>query len=202
MSKKKIRNIKGRMDAVSGEILDRAILGDKLALDALLRAYEGVVYKFAFRVCRQRERAEETVQETFVNVIRKLPQFDRRSSFTTWLYAVVTNNCLMQRRKAEKDERVTSLDAPSTSEAAVSVQTEIYSDHAVLNTELKQRLDQAIQSLPMEYRVVFVLRDLEELSTEEAAEVLGLSVAAVKSRLRRARLFLRDQLAEYVEGRV
>lgn len=191
-----------RTEAVTEETLDRAIAGDKAALDTLLRAYEGTVYKFAFRVCRHEERAKETVQETFVNVIRKLSQFDRKSSFTTWLYAVVTNNCLMQRRKEARGEKFESLQLPSVSETVDAIHAEANTEHVVLNAELKRKLDEAIQALPIEYRIVFVLRDLEELSTEETAQVLKLSIPAVKSRLRRARVFLRDRLGDYMEGKV
>jgi RNA polymerase sigma-70 factor, ECF subfamily len=192
----------GRIATVNDEILDRAIRGDSVALDALMRAYEETVFKFAFRVCRNEERAKETVQETFVNVIRKLSQFDRRSSFTTWLYAVVTNNCLMQRRKEVQDERLESMEVSTVSRQVLSIQAEERAEDAVLNNELKGKLDEAIQALPLDYRIVFVLRDLEELSAEETAQVLKLSIPAVKSRLRRARVFLRDRLGDYVEGKL
>ena len=192
----------GRIAAVNDEILDRAIRGDGVALDALMRAYEEIVFKFAFRVCRNEERAKETVQETFVNVIRKLSQFDRRSSFTTWLYAVVTNNCLMQRRKEVQDEKLESIEVSTVSRQVLSLQAEERAEDAVLNNELKAKLDEAIQALPLDYRIVFVLRDLEELSAEETAQVLKLSIPAVKSRLRRARVFLRDRLGDYVEGKL
>ena len=189
------------METVNEEILDRAIQGDPAALDLLLRTYEDTVYKFAFRVCRQEERAKETVQETFVNVIRKLGQFDKRSSFTTWLYAVVTNNWLMQRRKEGRHEQLEAIGVPEVSAHIRTVQGESSGERDVLNEELKHKLDEAIQALPLDHRIVFVLRDLEELSTEQTAEVLKLSIPAVKSRLRRARVFLRDRLGDYVEGK-
>lgn len=202
MRTKQLTSSSDHVMAVSDEILDLAIRGDKAALDTLLRAYEETVYKFAFRVCRQEERAKETVQETFVNVIRKLGQFDRRSSFTTWLYSVVTNNCLMQRRKDAKDELLESIEVSAVSRQAHSIRAEQSSEDTLLNTELKSRLDEAIQALPLDHRIVFVLRDLEELSAEETAQVLKLSIPAVKSRLRRARVFLRDRLGDYVEGKL
>lgn len=186
---------------VNNELLDRAVLGDAKALDELIRANEATVYKFAYRVCRSEERAKETAQETFVNVIRKLHQFDRKASFSTWLYSIVTNNCLMQRRSESKSDAFDSLEIPVVAKHVRLLRSEQTSEHRVLHAELRSKLDEAIQALPLDHRIVFVLRDLEEVSTEETAAVLKLSVPAVKSRLRRARLFLRDRLAAYVEGR-
>jgi RNA polymerase sigma-70 factor (ECF subfamily) len=101
-----------------------------------------------------------------------------------------------------KDEKLESMEVSTVSRQVLSLQAEERAEDAVLNNELKAKLDEAIQALPLDYRIVFVLRDLEELSAEETAQVLKLSIPAVKSRLRRARVFLRDRLGDYVEGKL
>ncbi len=189
-------------------LIEQARTGDERAFTILVKQYEDLVYSFAFKVCRDREKAEETWQDTFVNVYRKLDQFDGKSKFTTWLYSIVTNNCLMKHRRRKLDDITSSLDeAPEhhdhhgdsepTGAHAVPAWRTTPLDQ-VMDAELKKHLDEAIQKLPVEYRVVFVLRDIEGQSAEETSRILKLSVPAVKSRLRRARVFLREQLNGYM----
>lgn len=193
------------------DLIQRAKQGDQRAFTTLVRTYEDLVYRFAFHVCRDKEKAAETLQDTFVNVFRKLKQFDGKSRFTTWLYRIVANNCLMKRRRTKLDAASLSIDRPEgltdhplKDEDGRVIQTvpswkETPLD-TVMNAELRQALDRAIKRLPVEYRVVFVLRDLEDRSALETARILKLSVAAVKSRLRRARMFLREQLHGYMKA--
>ncbi len=179
-------------------ILIKQILdGDKQAFSELVRRYEDTVFSFAFKVCRDREKAEEALQDTFVNVYRKLHQFDGKSKFSTWLYSIVTNNCLMKNRQRKIDEISVQLEdeQEQSTAGATGIPTPL---DAVMSDELQKQLDEAILTLPVEYRVVFVLRDIEGLTAAEAADVLDISVAAVKSRLHRARKELREQLSEYV----
>lgn len=192
------------------QLIDRARDGDQRAFAALVRTYEDLVYRFAFHVCRDEEKAGETLQDTFINVFRKLKQFDGKSKFTTWLYRIVVNNCLMKRRRRKMDLSSFSIDQPEgfssdtvRDERGRPVQTipswkETPLDR-VMGGELREILDRAIQRLPMEYRVVFVLRDVEEQSAIETSKILGISIPAVKSRLRRARMFLREQLHGYMK---
>jgi len=191
------------------DLVRKAREGDKGAFSALVKRYESTVYGFAFKVCRNQEQAAETLQDTFVNVYRKLDQFDGRAKFSTWLYQIVTNNCLMKRRKRKIEEAALSLDAEDEGkgrsdsdgvdphQALVAIKTTPQDEF--VNKELREMLDEAILRLPMDQRIVFILRDVEGRSSEEAAKILKLSVPAVKSRLRRARVFLREQLQEYVE---
>jgi RNA polymerase sigma-70 factor (ECF subfamily) len=191
------------------EIIKRAQKGDERAFTEIVRRYETLVYSFAFKVCRDGDKASETWQDTFVNVYRKLHQFDGRSKFSTWLYSVVVNSCRMKRRQRKLDQASISIDAPelphddaSSDHDGHTVQTvpswkETPLDN-VMDKELRSLLDSAIQKLPYDYRVVFVLRDVEGLSAEETSKILKLSVPAVKSRLRRARVFLREQLNSYM----
>ncbi|MEW6511007.1 MAG: sigma-70 family RNA polymerase sigma factor [Bacteroidota bacterium] len=181
--------------------------GDRRAFSELVRRYEETVYRFAFKLCREREKAEETFQDTFINVFRKLRSFDGRSKFSTWLYAIVTNSCLMRHRRrkvVELEESLEALDSPETSPDGRFVREVARWDQtpadAVLTDELRAHLDAAIEKLPAEYRIVFVLRDIEGKSTEETAAITGISQEAAKSRLRRARAFLREQLDPYMRS--
>lgn len=198
-------------ERVESTILRQAAEGDERAFAKLVHGYEELVYRFSFQVCRDKEKAAETVQDTFINVYRKLKQFDGRSKFSTWLYSIVVNNCLMKRRRGKLQRATVSIetpegfrDEPLMDEQGHIVQTvpswkETPHD-VVVNDELKAVLDRAILKLPMEYRVVFILRDVEGQTAEEVAKILKLSVPAVKSRLRRARMFLREQLHEYMRA--
>jgi len=185
--------------------------GDERAFTRLVRTYEDVVFRFSLKVCRDAEKAEEAFQDTFVNVFKKLKQFDGKSKFTTWLYKIVANNCLMKRRRSKLDQASVPLETPEgfreeplrDSYGRVIQTVPAWKStplDGVVNTELRGILDKAIEKLPPEYRAVFVLRDVEEQSAEETAKILSLSVPAVKSRLHRARAFLREQLHPYMKA--
>jgi RNA polymerase sigma-70 factor, ECF subfamily len=195
--------------ALSDEaLISAAKAGDRKAFTALVRRYEDTVYRFAYKLCRDREKAEETFQDTFISVFRKLSSFDGKSKFSTWLYTVVTNNCLMRHRKRrirELEDPLEVLDHPEATEDGrlahhIAPWPETPAD-AVLKREMREMLEEAIEKLPEDYRVVFVLRDIEGKSTEETADILGLSVEATKSRLRRGRAFLRNVLEPYMASK-
>jgi RNA polymerase sigma-70 factor (ECF subfamily) len=177
--------------------------GDERAFAQLVKQYEQTVYGFAFKLCRDKDKAEESFQDTFINVYRKIDQFDSRSKFSTWLYTIVANNCLMNRRKRKLDGLLESLDdTPDVNDEQVQKQLQSWNDSPIetlMNKELRKTMDDAIQELPDEYKVVFVLRDLENRTAEETAKILKLSVPAVKSRLRRSRMFLRHKLHEVMQ---
>ncbi len=189
------------------ELIRVAREGDNTAFTELVRRYEDTVYRFSYKICRDSDKAAETLQDTFINVFRKLGSFDGKSKFTTWLYAIVTNNCLMKHRKRkgelleesleEYDHAAAHFKHGHSKELASVQQTPA---EIVISKEMREILDQAILRLPKDYRVVFVMRDIEGESNEDTARALGLSVEATKSRLRRARAFLREQLAPYVES--
>jgi len=183
-------------------LIRQAKKGDEQAFTKLVRAYEGTVYSFAYKVCRDGDKASETVQDTFINVYQKLKLFDGRSKFSTWLYSIVTNNCLMKRRKSKLEESSLSIQEIESAEAQAPHELLVEEKESPLGhaaaTELRENLDKAITKLAVDYRVVFVLRDIEGLKAEEVAKILKLSVPAVKSRLRRARIFLKNELKPYV----
>jgi RNA polymerase sigma-70 factor (ECF subfamily) len=174
---------------------------DQRAFTELVRRYEGTVYRFSYKICRDKTKAEETMQDTFINVFRKLRSFDGKSKFSTWLYTIVTNNCLMKlrrRKMADLEDPLEEYDHPPVRNDGrpgnVMARWEETPADIVMAGELRDLLDRTITRLPEEHRVVFVMRDMEGRSTEETASILGLSIEATKSRLRRARAFLREQL--------
>jgi len=188
------------------ELIRVARDGDNVAFTELVRRYEDTVYRFSYRVCRDSNKAAENLQDTFVNVFRKLGTFDGKSKFSTWLYTIVTNNCLMKHRKRKGELLEESLEAydhpPHPHEhrhVPEALRTEDTPADVVITRELREILDRSINRLPNDYRVVFVMRDIEGQSNEETARALGLSVEATKSRLRRARAFLREQLEPYLQ---
>jgi RNA polymerase sigma-70 factor (ECF subfamily) len=131
--------------------------GDMRAFSELVRRYEQTVYRYAFKLCRDREKAEETFQDTFINVYRKLGTFDGRSQFSSWLYTIVTNNCLMRHRRRkirEIEESLEALESPETSADgkythAIARWDETPAD-LVLNKELRTKIERAIGKLPPE----------------------------------------------------
>src|SRR3990172_6467937 len=141
-------------------LIERAQEGDSQAFSELVKRYEQTVYGFSFKVCRNKEKAEETLQDTFINVYRKLNQFNNQSKFSTWLYSIVTNNCLMRHRKRKIDENMVYLDEPPHENDEAHDQLTIPSWDAtpaeeLMKSELRSRLDGAIQKLPLDYRIVF-----------------------------------------------
>ncbi len=184
------------------DLLLEARNGNEQAFTEVVRRYGPMVYGFSYKLCRDAQKAEEAYQDTFINVYRKLDQFDGRSKFSTWLYSIVANHCLMQHRKRKIDAEILSLDSPRLgliiSSGRDMPSWDVSPIESLINQELSSKLDLAIQKLPSNYRIVFVLRDVEHQSAEETAQILHLSVPAVKSRLHRARLFLGEQLQNYM----
>lgn len=187
------------------ELIRVARNGDNAAFTELVRRYEDTVYRFSYKICRDADKAAETLQDTFVNVFRKLQTFDGRSKFSTWLYTIVTNNCLMKRRKRKGElleESLEAYDHPQHPQAGGHPPQPLRMHETpadlMIDKELREALDLAILRLPEDYRVVFVMRDIEGQSNQETARALDISVEATKSRLRRARAFLREQLEPYV----
>jgi RNA polymerase sigma-70 factor (ECF subfamily) len=176
------------------ELIEQAKEGNRAAMSALVKNYEQTVYNFSFKICRNKDKAEHTMQETFLSMIKHLDQFSGQSKLSTWLYRVVSNHCLMLARSQNKYEYASFENEDSDIDEKNIADWKISPDNILENEELKNQLDNAIQQLPAEYRVVFLLRDVEDFSTEETANMLELSVPAVKSRLHRARAFLRNEL--------
>jgi len=178
------------------ELVRLAQQGDRKALTELVKNNEQTIYNFAFKICRDKERAENIMQDTFLSMIKSLSQFSGESKLSTWLYRIVANHCMMAARSQKKYTFVDVETEDSLFDDKYLSDSSRLPDMSLENSELKSLLDNAISKLAPEYRLVFLLRDVEDQSTEETAKITGLSVAAVKSRLHRARAFLRNELTE------
>ena len=183
--------------------IDEAVLvsqareGDLTAFSELVRRYEGKIFRLAQHITQNREDAEDVLQETFMKAYEHLDQFKGDSKFYTWIVRIAVNQALMKLRRRKTDKSVSLDEQIDTGEDTVVREIAAWGEdpeERFSREELGGILDGAVQSLEPPYRSVFVLRDIEELSTEETAEALGLSVPAVKSRLLRARLQLREKL--------
>ena len=174
--------------------------GDKVAFGELVRRYENKIFRLAMHITQNREDAEDVLQETFLKAYEHLDQFQGNSKFYTWIVRIAVNQALMKLRKRKTDKTVSMDETIDTGEDTVAREIAAWDENPEQRhsrEEISQILSSAVDSLTPPYRAVFVLRDIEELSTEETAEALDLSIPAVKSRLLRARLQLRDKLTRF-----
>jgi RNA polymerase sigma-70 factor, ECF subfamily len=182
------------------QLVRRAKRGDDSAFEELVRRYDRNVFRIAQHITQNREDAEDVVQEAFLKAYGNLTKFPEQSKFYTWLVRIAVNEALMKLRR-RKPERTVSLDEEvKTEDDSLPREVADWSpnpEQMYNQAELRDILTRTIQGLPEGFRTVFVLRDKEGLSTEETAEALGLSIPAVKSRLLRARLQLRERLNRY-----
>src|SRR6266852_1578332 len=188
--------------AVSEEmqLVRRAKRGDDQAFEELVRRYDRNVFRIAQHITQNREDAEDVVQDAFIKAYSNLKQFQGQSKFYTWLVRIAVNEALMKLRR-RRPERMVSLDEEvKTEDDSVPREVADWSpnpEQQYTQAELREILDKTINGLPASFRTVFVLRDVEGLSTEETADALELSIPAVKSRLLRARLQLRERLNRF-----
>ena len=185
-------------------LVDKIKNGDYKAFESLVTRYESKVYRLAIRMLRNQQDAEDALQETFLQVHRGLAGFEGRSAFSTWLFRLATNVCLMKiRHRGTEPSKLLPLEdyLPRHEEGEVPqmVDWTIRPEEALLSKESREKMMEALEKVPPEYRAVFILRDMEGFSNAETGESLGISVAAVKSRLHRARLALRGLLSDYFE---
>src|ERR1700726_905602 len=178
--------------------------GDDSAFEELVRRYDRNVFRIAQHITQKREDAEDVVQEAFLKAYGNLAKFQGQSKFYTWLVRIAVNEALMKLRR-RRPERTVSLDEEvKTEDDLVPREVADWSpnpEQQYTQAELRDILDRTIHGLPATFRTVFVLRDVEGLSTEETAEALDLSIPAVKSRLLRARLQLRERLGRFFQRR-
>jgi RNA polymerase sigma-70 factor (ECF subfamily) len=179
--------------------------GDPEEFSRLVDTYSIKIYRLATKMLSQQQDAEDVLQETFFKAYRGLKSFDGRSKLSTWLFRIATNEALMLLRR--KHPETVSIDEPVETEEGEQEPVQIIDwcclpEGELLSEEAQKMLDSAVQKLPESLRVVFLLRDINDLSTHETGEVLGLSDTAVKTRLSRARLRLREILSTYYGERV
>ena len=181
-------------------LVERARGGDTAAFEQLIRMYERQIFRTAMHITQNREDAEDIAQDVFFKAFQKLNQFQGNSRFSTWLVRIAVNESLMRLRKRKTSKTVSMDQDVQTEEGSIPRDFAEWRPNPEQNfsqAELKEILNKTIAGLPPGFRTVFTLRDIENLSTEETAEALGLSVPAVKSRLLRARLQLRERLSRY-----
>lgn len=197
MAGPRIRNEADPVALEEAALVDQARGGDLAAFSELVRRYERRVYRTARHIVQNDEDAEDVLQEAMLKAFEHLDSFQGNSRFYTWLVRIAVNESLMKLRKRKSDRSVSLDESIETDEEPIVREIAVWDDNPeqrYSQTELREILDKAIDSLKPIFRTVFILRDVEELSTEETAEILGLSIAAVKSRLLRARLQLRERL--------
>jgi RNA polymerase sigma-70 factor (ECF subfamily) len=181
------------------QLVAAAKSGDAAAFEELVNRYERKIFRLTMNITRNHEDAEDAMQDAFMKAYAHLASFQEDSRFYTWLVRIAANEALMRLRKRRPNQF--SLDEPVEGDDDL-MPRELQDwgpspEQRYAQTEMHEILDQVIDQLEPEYRVPFVLRDMEELSTEETAAAMGISVAAVKSRLLRARLKLRQKLNRY-----
>jgi len=190
-------------DAIDHALIESFKAGSSEAIEKLVERYENRLFRFGLRMCGHQQDAEDIAQETFLSAFRHLDRFRQETPLKNWLFKIAARACFRRRRKKKGEpEREISIESlkenngdyviPDFSETP---------DESVIRNELKAVIDGAVRELPSKYRMVFNLRDIEGFSTEETAGIVGISEQLVKTRLHRARLFLRNKIsAAYKEG--
>jgi RNA polymerase sigma-70 factor (ECF subfamily) len=177
-------------------LLEAARRGDAKSLEALLERHQEQVYRFGMKMCRDEEDARDVLQDTLLAMARSVRDFRGASSISTWLYSIARGFCIKKRRRSKyAPETERSLDSEADPEASALADPGRGPDEELAGKEVRRALEEAIGGLEPMYREVLVLRDVEGLSAPEVAEVLGIGVAAVKSRLHRARASVRELVA-------
>lgn len=190
--------IEGHSDS---ELVELVRGGDVAAFGEIISRYSEKAHNLAMRITRSQEDAEEVLQDVFVTVFNKIDSFKGESAFSSWLYRITVNTSFMKLRK-RKQAAAVSLEeiTPSVKESWVANRSDSCDvNYLCSRHELRDELDQAVQRLPEEYRIIFVLRDVDGLSNQEVGEILNISVPAVKSRLHRSRIMLRKKLQKFYE---
>ena len=180
--------------------------GDRREFARLVDAYSGPLYRLALGMLGNAPDAEDALQNAFLKAFQHVDKFEGRSSLSTWLYRIASNEALMMLRKRRPE--TTFSDIPPEDDDIQNYDPVQLTDwcclpeEELLSAEARTTLDRAVQHLPETLRIVFVLRDIEDLSIQETSQVLGLSETAVKTRLLRARLRLREELSSYYGDRL
>ncbi|UCF68212.1 MAG: sigma-70 family RNA polymerase sigma factor [Acidobacteriota bacterium] len=183
-------------------LLESLRRGETGAFERLAERYSDRIFGFGLKMCGEREDALDVLQDTLLQAFRSIDKIEHAAALRSWLFRVASNACLMKRRKGKYEPaRELSLEelAPrNAEEARIEIpDPSTLPDAGVERAEIRRRLREAIQQLPQHYRVVLVLRDLEQMSSKQVGDVLDLPESTVKMRLHRARLMLRKQLAQY-----
>lgn len=173
--------------------------GDQRSFEELISRYSTKVHSLASRLTRNAEDAEEVLQDVFVTVHRKIAGFEGKSSFSSWLYRVTVNAAFMKLRKRKQDQTVPLEELVQQAHVVSALKSpeSSFVDSQSIRNEMLEALEAAIRKLPDDYRPVFILRDVDGLTSREVSKILDLTVPAVKSRLHRSRLMLRRRLSRF-----
>ena len=194
------------VETISQEISTEALRnGDRAEFAKMVDAYSAPIYRLGLRMLGNEQDAEDVLQNTFISALTHLPSFEGRSSVLTWLYRIAVNEALMILRRGKPEVNIDDHDSSDENENIHPTQFIDWGalpEDELLSTEGKQALDHAIQNLPENLRMVFLLRDIQDLSIKDTADSLNLTEANVKVRLLRARLMLREQLSYYYGERL
>ena len=191
-------------DLPDDELVRLSQASDTRAFDELVTRYRDRVFRLSFKILRNEDDAAEALQDAFLSAYRGIKNFKAESTFSTWLYRVATNASLMKYRK-RRDDHVSLEQSQSHQSDPEPIAIPDWSRQPLeelLDSETRQVMEDGLSRLPEELRLVFVLRDEDGHSNAEVAEMLNISVAAVKSRLHRARIVLRDRLNRYFQDRM
>ncbi|MCD6221215.1 sigma-70 family RNA polymerase sigma factor [bacterium] len=183
------------------QLVERAKNGDTKAFEELMKRTQTNIYNLGLRLLGNKEDAADLMQETYIKAYENLDRFEGRSSFSTWLYRIATNNALMKLRK-EKNKKVSIDELKKFGDKSYKIEISDWSENPssyFKSAELKEVLQKAIDSLPPKYKSVFILHDVEGLPLTEVAQILSLSVPAVKTRVHRSRMYLREKISEYIK---
>jgi RNA polymerase sigma-70 factor (ECF subfamily) len=187
--------------------LEKLRAGDRSEFARLVEAYSTQIYRMALRMLPSEQDAEDVLQETFIKVMNGIKHFQERSNLSTWIYRIAVNEALMMLRKGKRiagslDDQI-DIDEPNEGmEPKEIIDWCCLPEESFIEEEVKNKLEEAIHSLPDKYRLVFILRDLENLPIKDTATVLGITEMSVKTRLLRARLQLREMLSIYFSERM
>jgi len=202
----KVSNNSGSQEELSdNELIDKFVNNnDDKAFELIVGRYMEKIYNLAYRITRDHYKSEDVLQEVYITLIKKLHTFRGESKFSSWLYRVTANASYMLLRAEKKYENDISLENYVPYDSKGTLMGRIHHkdwssrpDIVIYIKEALEILEKAIDELPEVYRVVFYLRDIEGLSNEEVSQVLEISVPAAKSRIHRARLYIRDKVSDY-----
>lgn len=181
------------------ELISEFQKGQQDSFEEIIQRYSNKVHSLASRLTRNAEDAEEVLQDVFVTVYRKIGGFEGKSSFSSWLYRVTVNAAFMKLRKKRQDHSVPIEDLLQSHQVIPALRSpeSTQVDSLSMKHEVLEALEEAIMKLPDEYRPVFILRDVDGLTSKEVGKILDLTIPAVKSRLHRSRLMLRRKLQRF-----
>ncbi len=189
------KTIEQQSQIADTELVSRILAGETRLFERIIRRYNQRLYRIGMAILEDDTEAEDAMQVTYIKTYGHLAQFEKRSAFNTWITRIMLNECLARKKKKSIFMPV-NITQPENSQAITTPAS------MLINKELNAVLENAVSQLPEKYRLVFVLREIEELSIKETGETLGIEASNVKVRLNRAKTILRDQLSGYMKGNV